>query len=71
MNRSYLCFDALHGVSEEDGRGGVGGTHLGLWTLESRKEGGVKKGRLVEPETRGHVTCHPEVGVLQKQSGQT
>lgn len=61
----YLLFYLLHGVCEEDGGGGIRRTHLGLRTLQSWEEGGVKQGWLVEAETRSNVSRHAEIGILE------
>ena len=63
----YLLFDLVHRVGEEDGRCRVRGTHLGLWTLECREEGGVKEGRFVETKARSNVTSHTEIGILRRE----
>ena len=60
-----LVLDLLHGVCEEDGCVGVGGTHLGLGALQGREEGGVEQSWLVEAKTGGHIPSHAEIRVLQ------
>ena len=54
-------------VSEEDGGGGVTGTHLGLRPLQGWEEGRVEQSRFVEAKPRGHITCHAEIGVLVRE----
>ncbi len=58
--------DILHGVSEEDGGGGIRSTHLGLRALEGRKEGGMKESWLRETQARSNITSHAEVRILNK-----
>ena len=59
-----LVFNFFGCVGEEDGGGGVAGTHLGLRPLQSWEEGGVEQSWFVEAKSRGHITCHAEIGVL-------
>ena len=58
--------DILHGVSEEDGGGGIRSTHLGLRALEGRKEGGMKESWFRESQARSNITSHTEVRILIK-----
>lgn len=62
--RRHLVFDLLGGVGEEDGGVCVTGTHLGLGPLQCGEEGGMQQGRFGVANPGGHVTGHPEVGVL-------
>ena len=59
-----LVFNFFGWVGEEDGGGGVAGTHLGLRPLQGWEEGGMEQSRFVEAKPRGHITCHAEIGVL-------
>ena len=61
----HLSLNLVIGVSEEDGGGWVTGAHLGLGSLQSWEEGGVKESRLWVAQTRCHISCHSKVGVLR------
>ncbi len=63
---AHLVFDLLHGVCEEDGGGGVTGTHLGLGALQGWEERGVEESGLGKAQARRHVSRHTEVRVLDR-----
>lgn len=64
LSQAHLALDLLGCVSEEDGRVGVTGAHLGLSTLQGREEGGMQQGRFRVADPGCHVPCHSEVRVL-------
>lgn len=59
-----LVLDLFRRVGQEDGRVGIGRAHLGLGTLQSRKEHRMDECRLGQTESRCHVSSHAKVRIL-------